>query len=176
MSAAGIRTVLISDCASRGRPPGAAIGGPGRRPRYDRASEPESGYLGSSNLLVRYINQRRLESSRPHLSPRRAARLMLTRPDRLADGEAETLTRIEAACPEMTALAALIRSFAEMLAPAGETRPGSSDGSPVPARLTCPTCTPSPEASISTSRPPRRHSPCRITTAGPTESTPERPR
>jgi transposase len=82
----------------------------------------ERGYQGSSNLLVRYVNQGRLEGSRPHLSPRRAARILLTRPDRLTGGEAETLTRIEAACPEMTALAALIRSFAEMLAPAGENQ------------------------------------------------------
>jgi hypothetical protein len=135
----------------------------------------ERGYQGSSNLLVRYINQGRLDSDRPHLSPRRAARILLTRPDRLTGGEAETLARIEAACPEMTALASLIRSFAQMLAPAGETRPGSSDGSSAPARLTCPTCTPSPGASTWTSRPPRRRSPSRITTAGPKESTP-RPR
>ena len=43
----------------------------------------ERGYRGSSNLLVRYINQGRLDSDRPHLSPRRAARILLTRPDRL---------------------------------------------------------------------------------------------
>ena len=33
----------------------------------------ELGYQGSSNLLVRYINQGRLDSDRPHLSPRRAS-------------------------------------------------------------------------------------------------------
>ena len=59
----------------------------------------ERGYQGSSNLLVRYINQGRLDSDRPHLSPRRVARILLTRPDRLTGGEAETLARIEAACP-----------------------------------------------------------------------------
>ena len=32
----------------------------------------ERGYPGSSNLLVRYINQGRLDSDRPHPSPRRA--------------------------------------------------------------------------------------------------------
>jgi len=37
-------------------------------------------------------------------------------------GQAETLARIEAACPEMTALAALIRSFAAMLAPARKNK------------------------------------------------------
>ena len=45
----------------------------------------ERGYQGSSNLLVRYIKQGRLEGGRPHLSPRQAARIriLLTRPDRL---------------------------------------------------------------------------------------------
>jgi transposase len=77
----------------------------------------ERGYQGSSNLLVRYINQGRLDSDRPHLSPRRATRILLTRPDRLTPGQQETLAGLEAACPEMTALARLIRSFATLLAP-----------------------------------------------------------
>ena len=77
----------------------------------------ERRYQGSSNLLVRYINQGRLDGSQPHLSPRRAARLLLTRPDRLAAGQQETVSRVEAACPEMTALATLIRDFAALLAP-----------------------------------------------------------
>jgi transposase len=77
----------------------------------------ERGYQGSSNLLVRYVNQGRLDGSRPHLSPRRAARILLTRPDRLTAGQQETLTGLESACPEMTALAGLIRSFAALLAP-----------------------------------------------------------
>jgi transposase len=77
----------------------------------------ERGYQGSSNLLVRYINQGRLEGSRPHLSPRRAARILLTKPDRLTAGQQETLTSLEGACSETTALAGLIRSFAALLAP-----------------------------------------------------------
>src|SRR5690242_3431569 len=77
----------------------------------------ERGYQGSSNLLVRYINQGRLDSDRPHLSPRRAARILLTKPDHLTAGQRETLARLQGACPEMTALAALVRSFAAMLAP-----------------------------------------------------------
>jgi transposase len=84
----------------------------------------ERGYQGSSNLLVRYINQGRLDSDRPHLSPRRAARILLTRPDRLTGGQAETRARLEAACPEMTALTALIGAFAQMLAPARENEAG----------------------------------------------------
>ena len=79
--------------------------------------ERERGYQGSSNLLVRYLSQGRLDGDRPHLSPRRATRLLLTRPDRLTSSQAETLARIEAACPEMTALASLIRDFAALLVP-----------------------------------------------------------
>ncbi len=77
----------------------------------------ERGYQGSSNLLVRYINQGRPDGSQPHLSPRQATRLLLTRPDRLAGGQQETVSRLAAACPEMTALASLIRGFAALLAP-----------------------------------------------------------
>ena len=84
----------------------------------------ELGYPGSMNLLVRYINQGRLDSDRPHLSPRRAARILLTRPDRLTGGQAETRARLEAACPEMTALTSLISSFAQMLVPSRENEAG----------------------------------------------------
>src|SRR5450631_4540011 len=75
----------------------------------------ELGYQGSSNLLVRYITQGRVEADRPHLSPRRVTRLLLTRPDRLTAGQHETLAGLTAACPEMTALTSLITSFAALL-------------------------------------------------------------
>jgi hypothetical protein len=55
--------------------------------------------------------------ARPHLSPQRAARILLTRPANLTPGQAETLAGLAAACPEMTALASLITSFAALLAP-----------------------------------------------------------
>jgi transposase len=84
----------------------------------------ELGYPGSMNLLVRYINQGRLDTDRPHLSPRRAARILLTRPDRLTGGQAETRARLETSCPEMTALTALISSFAAMLVPARDNAAG----------------------------------------------------
>jgi transposase len=77
----------------------------------------ERGYQGSSNLLVRYINQDRADSERPHLSPRRASRILLTRPDRRTAGQHETLTELTAACREMTALTSLITSFAALLVP-----------------------------------------------------------
>jgi transposase len=77
----------------------------------------ELGYQGSSNLLVRYISQGRVEADRPRLSPRRAARLLLTRPAGLTARQHETLTGITAACPEMAGLAGLISSFAALLTP-----------------------------------------------------------
>jgi transposase len=77
----------------------------------------EHGYQGSSNLLVRYINQGRLDGSQPHLSPRRAARILLTRPNRLTAGQHETLAGLTGACPEMSALTSLITSFAALLVP-----------------------------------------------------------
>jgi transposase len=87
----------------------------------------ERGYPGSSNLLVRYINQGRAEGDRPHLSPRRAARILLTRPDRLTGGQTETLTGLTAACPRPASCPDL-----------GETRPGEaqlrSDGHGIASR------------------------------------------
>ena len=77
----------------------------------------ELGYPGSSNLLARYITQGRVEADRPHLSPRRVARLLLTRPTGLTGRQTVLLAALAAACPEMTALASLIRSFAALLAP-----------------------------------------------------------
>ena len=77
----------------------------------------ELGCQGSSNLLVRYINQGRADSDRPHLAPRKAAQLLLTKPENLTDGQRETAARLSAACPEMKALASLIRSFAALLNP-----------------------------------------------------------
>ncbi len=77
----------------------------------------EQGYAGSMNLLYRYITQGRVESDRPHLSPRRVARLLLTRPDALSDAQRSLLGELIAACPEMTSLAGLVRSFAALLKP-----------------------------------------------------------
>ena len=132
----------------------------------------ELGYQGSSNLLVRYISQGRLESDRPHLSPRRAARILLTRPDRLTAGQHETLAGLTAACPEMTALTSLITSFAALLAPDPGNDARLRQWITAPAPPACLTCTHSPAAWTWTSRPPRPRSPCRTTTAAPRESTP----
>ncbi len=86
----------------------------------------EQGYPGSMNLLYRYITQGRVEADRPHLSPRRVTRLLLTRPDALSDSQQTLLGGLAAACPEMTSLTALIGSFAALLKPepANEARLG----------------------------------------------------
>jgi hypothetical protein len=47
----------------------------------------ELGYTGSANLLVRYINQGRVEADHATLSPRRVARLLLTDPDHLREDQ-----------------------------------------------------------------------------------------
>ena len=97
--------------------------------RHRRAEEPgipvtqlldeirELGYPGSANLLHRYLNQGRADEDQAHLSPRRASRLMLTRPDNLTDRQSERLDRLAASCPEMTVLRCLIRDFAGLLKP-----------------------------------------------------------
>ncbi|WP_329319138.1 MULTISPECIES: hypothetical protein [unclassified Streptomyces] len=74
----------------------------------------ELGYTGSSNLLVRFINQGRVEADRPALSPR----YLLTRPGRLKDHQRERIEAARTACHEMTALAGLIHRFAVLLDPA----------------------------------------------------------
>jgi transposase len=77
----------------------------------------EQGYPGSMNLLYRYITQGRVEADQPHLSPRRVTRLLLTRPGALSDSQQTLLGGLTAACPEMTSLAGLVRSFAARLRP-----------------------------------------------------------
>jgi transposase len=78
----------------------------------------ELGYTGSANLLVRYLNQGRAEGDRPVTTSRHAGRLLLTNPENLRPKDTTLLEKIAAACPEMTALATLIRGFAALLKPA----------------------------------------------------------
>ncbi|MCT9934817.1 ISL3 family transposase [Planotetraspora sp. A-T 1434] len=98
--------------------------------RQRRAAEPavpvlqlfgeikELGYTGSLNLLYRYITQGRAEGDRPVVTPRRLARLLLTRPDRLREADSTLLQELAATCPELAQLARLVRAFAELLTPA----------------------------------------------------------
>ncbi|MEU8271605.1 ISL3 family transposase [Sphaerisporangium sp. NPDC049002] len=75
------------------------------------------GYQGSFNLLYRYITQGRVEADRLPISPRRLARLVLTRPDNLKDEHRRLLHDLTTACPEMIDLAELVRGFADLLLP-----------------------------------------------------------
>ncbi len=95
------------------------------------------GYTGSHNLLVRYINQGRLDGNQPAMSPRALTRLLLTRPDALTDPQRDRLDQLTAACPEMTTLASLVRDFAALLDPAdGNDDLLTAPPPPDPARLT----------------------------------------
>ncbi|WP_443709850.1 ISL3 family transposase [Salinispora arenicola] len=78
----------------------------------------ELGYTGSLNLLYRSITQGRVDADRPALSPRRLTRYLLTAPDQLNDHQRTLVDALTAACPEMTALAGFIGSFAALLTPA----------------------------------------------------------
>ncbi|MER6161919.1 ISL3 family transposase [Streptomyces sp. NPDC001868] len=72
------------------------------------------GFTGCLNLLHKYINQGRADHDRSHISPRRLARLLLTRPDNLKAEHHELLAKLTAACPEMTQFAAVVGDFAEL--------------------------------------------------------------
>jgi hypothetical protein len=56
------------------------------------------GFTGCLNLLHRYINQGRADAERSHISPRRLARMLLTRPDNLKAEQHELPTKLTAAC------------------------------------------------------------------------------
>jgi transposase len=84
------------------------------------------GFMGCLNLLHKYINQGRADADRSHISPRRLARMLLTRPDSLNAEHRDLLARLTAACPEMSQLAASIAAFAELLTPRTENDDGLS--------------------------------------------------
>lgn len=75
------------------------------------------GYEGCLNLLHKYINQGRADADGSRISPRRLARILLTRPDNLKAEQHELLAKLTTACPEMTQLAIDIRYFAPRLTP-----------------------------------------------------------
>ncbi|WP_455569522.1 ISL3 family transposase, partial [Streptomyces violascens] len=75
------------------------------------------GFTGCLNLLHKYINQGRADTDRSHISPRRLARMLLTKPANLKDEHHDLLARLTTACSEMTQLACSIRDFAQLLTP-----------------------------------------------------------
>lgn len=87
----------------------------------------ELGYRGSANLLVRYINQGRVEADHAHLSPRRVTGLLTTHPDRLRDEHRLLRDQLAGACPQMSILADQIRDFAVLLHPAAGNATALSD-------------------------------------------------
>jgi transposase len=76
----------------------------------------ELGYRGSLNLLYKYINQGRLDGDRVMPSPRRLTRWLVTRHADLSPGRQAHLDLLLTACPEMTALAEVVRGFAGLMA------------------------------------------------------------
>ncbi|MFC1417561.1 ISL3 family transposase [Streptacidiphilus sp. N8-3] len=99
----------------------------------------EQGYPGSANLLMRYITEGCVEADHATLSPRRAARLLLTCPDHLHEDQLVLRDQLTSACPQMTAPATVVQDFAVLLTPAPGNghllenwiRRGLQDGLPV---------------------------------------------
>ncbi|WP_326782804.1 ISL3 family transposase [Streptomyces sp. NBC_00151] len=80
----------------------------------------EQGYAGSANLLVRYINQGRVESDHAALSPRKVTGFLIRHPDHLDDKRFIQRDQLASACPEMTALTTQVATFAPLLTPRQE--------------------------------------------------------
>jgi hypothetical protein len=98
----------------------------------------ELGYTGSLNPLHSYLNQGRAEGDRPVTTSRHASGLLLTDPENLRTKETTLLERISVACPEMTALAELVRGFAALLKPAEGNDVKLTERSRLPAPSTYP--------------------------------------
>ena len=105
------------------------------------------------NLLCRYITQGRVEADRPHLSTKRVARLLLTRPAALSSSQQALLGELTTACPEMTSLARLTGSFAALLRPDPENETRRKDWIQAARAATCRSFTLSPAAWTWTPRP-----------------------
>jgi hypothetical protein len=73
------------------------------------------GYPGSANLMVRYINQGRLDLEHVPPAPRKVKSWIMTRPDDLPATDRRHLADILGLCPELNQLTDLVRRFADML-------------------------------------------------------------
>lgn len=78
----------------------------------------ELGYTGSANLLVRYISQGRVKAGHATLSPRKAARPLLTGPGHLREDQLVLRDQLAGTCTQMTALTVAVRDLAALLTPA----------------------------------------------------------
>ncbi|GGY09369.1 hypothetical protein GCM10010358_72780 [Streptomyces minutiscleroticus] len=77
----------------------------------------EQGCTDSASLLVRSIDQGRVEADHAALSPRKATGLLTRRPDHLDQDQRALRDRLTGACPETTVPADQLRTFAELPAP-----------------------------------------------------------
>jgi transposase len=75
----------------------------------------ELGYIGSANLLVRYLNQGRAQAERASPPPRRLVGWIMSRPAELPEHERSHLDELLASCPPLTVLAEHVRAFADLL-------------------------------------------------------------
>jgi len=122
------------------------------------------GWQGSVQAVERYVRPFRAMTAAPPPAPvipktRQITRWLLSRPATLTDDEQAQLAGIQDRCPHLNALAAHVRSFAEMMT----RRQGQQElegwlTGPKPA--TSPNRTPSPTASAATSKPSPQGSPC----------------
>jgi hypothetical protein len=79
------------------------------------------GYTGGANLLDRYLKQGRPSSHWPTLRLRRLTGWILTDPAHLTDPDRVLRDKLTTACPQLTALAGHVATFARLL-----TEPGGS--------------------------------------------------
>ncbi|MFJ7241817.1 reverse transcriptase domain-containing protein [Streptomyces olivaceus] len=103
------------------RPPAQAPTGEPGRPRHSSPPGDQGTGLHRQLEPARPLHQpgpRRGRPARPLSPPRRLARYLLTRPDRLKDYQRERIEAARGTCHEMTALADLIHRFAVLLDPA----------------------------------------------------------
>jgi hypothetical protein len=71
----------------------------------------EMGYPGSANLLVRYINQGRLDLERQPPVPRKVKGWIMTRPEDLPDTDRTHLHDVLTLCPDLNKLTELVVKY-----------------------------------------------------------------
>jgi transposase len=74
-----------------------------------------SGYTGSANLLVRYLNQGRADTVRTPPSPRRLVSWQMTKPGDLPAHHQEHLRDLRTICAHLSVLAERVGQFADLL-------------------------------------------------------------
>ncbi|MFD5430426.1 hypothetical protein [Streptomyces sp. NPDC127084] len=72
----------------------------------------ELGYTSSANLLVRYLNQGRVDADHATLSPHRVTPLLVSHPENLREVQRVLRDQLAGSCQEMTVPADQIRDFA----------------------------------------------------------------